>query len=948
MQVEEQSDTSTDTSRGKLSPKPQNTTSDPSDIAVLSRLLQERLRFELSRSDVGMSTILQPIAPTVPDVEEGASDTSSPFRSIDQDCTFLEADPSPHPDLPERERGRTIPKASSSIIPLDQEPPLSTGDLSDHCDKQIPSPTSLSDPNITSYPITSDPTDRTSAKIDLNACHVIAHTEQDDHLITMPTDRFPESKVPDLSSCGHFDGTESAARWIAQLHWQFKRVGYTEKGIPPSEAISSINMLCTKGAATFLDSTPKLQDIIDRSTEERATSQDLADLEQALKDRYPVKPIDPSVSDAEDLTRIAQDEDEPLAQYYSRIQNALRQAGGRDIPKRDPQSTSLSPAETTLLKTVVCRFVDGLHDFKLRQEALGHRARASLSLWQCYEIIQESSRILDDKRKADDEEKNRVEIDAIRKALKEFEGLSIEEAVARYHPQMSQPLQIPQIAAQSASVTQQSASAPASQSRQDHPRVTCFACNQRGHYANNCPNPKQPQASRGSNSYSSGFPSSASLPPRGTSKNPLVNGTETLADGEKACFRCGDRSHLQTKCTAPQASWLAWWEQAHLKAIMFPATRYRNSNLPAAEVQSRSAQLFYEMFLDDEEAENARCERQEAEVVIASNSAQLTDESLEHSVTLDENMKLSEELQTQVLILQSLLTTAAGGHTAKRRRDGDTAIPISSLLDDPPAGDGKRDGKRKQRKGKDPNKPPKPMAEIRGRKGEGPYDYKAMLQKTVLSVSLMDLLQLSPDFTRNLKHLSIRASEKAKRMGRRYAKMKDSPFVQTASSSIIQPTKAYQITPVIKYAKNGKPAEHTVRQNSCQADQGSDVNIIHPHLVDHLGLPRLKVRDLGVDRLYILNSAGRADPVDEFVVFVATVERISRPVWALVQPEGGKLTTLVILGLPWLWDVKATFDIRNTLLTIGDSAAGDVPIQIQGPLLSFTGNVKGRANTSDR
>ncbi|KAI2610608.1 hypothetical protein GGR54DRAFT_374614 [Hypoxylon sp. NC1633] len=56
--------------------------------------------------------------------------------------------------------------------------------------------------------------------------------------------------------CGHFDGTESATRWLAQLHWQFKRVGYREIDLPPSEVISVINMLCSEEEAKLQDSDP--------------------------------------------------------------------------------------------------------------------------------------------------------------------------------------------------------------------------------------------------------------------------------------------------------------------------------------------------------------------------------------------------------------------------------------------------------------------------------------------------------------------------------------------------------------------------------------------------------------------------------------------------------------------------------------------------------------------
>ncbi|KAI0815398.1 hypothetical protein GGR55DRAFT_628728 [Xylaria sp. FL0064] len=166
----------------------------------------------------------------------------------------------------------------------------------------------------------------------------------------------------------------------------------------------------------------------------------------------------------------------------------------------------------------------------------------------------------------------------------------------------------------------------------------------------------------------------------------------------------------------------------------------------------------------------------------------------------------------------------------------------------------------------------------------------------------MDMLQMSPDFSRNLKHLSVRASRE------------DPKDIEKICQS------------------EGENA-HIILYHY----QGRDVNIIHSLLVDQLGLTRMKICDLGIERLFLLNSAGKTDPVTEFVVFVADVNFISRPIWAIVQPDGGKLTNLMILGLPWLWDVMAVIDVRNNVLTIGDHAVKEVPVRICGPSLSFAG-----------
>lgn len=64
------------------------------------------------------------------------------------------------------------------------------------------------------------------------------------------------------------------------------------------------------------------------------------------------------------------------------------------------------------------------------------------------------------------------------------------------------------------------------------------------------------------------------LPPRESSKHPLVNGQQMLGPGERACFRYGNKDHLQTRCEAPRSEWLAWWEQSYLRGMVSPASRY--------------------------------------------------------------------------------------------------------------------------------------------------------------------------------------------------------------------------------------------------------------------------------------------------------------------------------------------------------------------------------------
>lgn len=211
----------------------------------------------------------------------------------------------------------------------------------------------------------------------------------------LPDVRMSAPKVPSLSACGQFDGSEAASRWIDQLHWQFEEAGWELENLPASKVIRAINMLAKGDVATYLDSDTIIHDIVERASSGSATGEDLKTLEQRLIARYPAKPVDAAVLETDDLTRIAQRDDEPLSQYYNRIQSAFRQAGGRDRPRTG--RGDLIPVEVTFLKNIVSRFVDGLQDFRLKQEALTNRARSSDALWQCYEIIQDCQQIIKDR-----------------------------------------------------------------------------------------------------------------------------------------------------------------------------------------------------------------------------------------------------------------------------------------------------------------------------------------------------------------------------------------------------------------------------------------------------------------------------------------------------------------------------------------------------------------------
>ncbi|KAI0192092.1 hypothetical protein EV127DRAFT_407083 [Xylaria flabelliformis] len=147
-----------------------------------------------------------------------------------------------------------------------------------------------------------------------------------------------------------------------------------------------------------------------------------------------------------------------------------------------------------------------------------------------------------------------------------------------------------------------------------------------------------------------------------------------------------------------------------------------------------------------------------------------------------------------VLYLQSLLARAA--QPRKRRRGGDAVVPILDLLNT----DDESPVRRKPVKGSRVPQPPKPLKEIRGRAGDGPFDLAAWAKsQPVTNLSPMDLWQVCPDSTKAFKNLSTRMTEKTRVRQRRIAAMKkmnpkrpqptpEPPVVNTKSTTILQPT----------------------------------------------------------------------------------------------------------------------------------------------------------------
>ncbi|KAG6256299.1 hypothetical protein E4U24_005754 [Claviceps purpurea] len=81
--------------------------------------------------------------------------------------------------------------------------------------------------------------------------------------------------------------------------------------------------------------------------------------------------------------------------------------------------------------------------------------------------------------------------------------------------------------------------------------------------------------------------------------------------------------------------------------------------------------------------------------------------------------------------------------------------------------------------------------------------------------------------------------------------------------------------------------------------------------------------------------------VSHFVSMQLICEGVKRMMWAVVTPDShSKNRTVIILGLPWLQDVGARFDIRDSELTIGIEERGDEVSTIRGPKVTLSDRQK--------
>ncbi|KAG6103804.1 hypothetical protein E4U13_000379 [Claviceps humidiphila] len=200
----------------------------------------------------------------------------------------------------------------------------------------------------------------------------------------------PRVKLPPMGEVGMYDGTEPAQRWLKRLEVLFAGANDGET-VDASTFIKIIDVSLTRSAAAFADSSAHLREIMKRAGEGNAVDADLDVVKRLFQDKYPLTFL-PEERDQPTNPELRQGETEVLEAYYSRCQSLVVRSGGRDKPL-DPLD-KLSRAEGYILRDFIFKFVNGLYDKDLMQEAISHSALAVDSLRQAMDIVTRAAGIL--------------------------------------------------------------------------------------------------------------------------------------------------------------------------------------------------------------------------------------------------------------------------------------------------------------------------------------------------------------------------------------------------------------------------------------------------------------------------------------------------------------------------------------------------------------------------
>ncbi|KAG6194275.1 hypothetical protein E4U50_000711 [Claviceps purpurea] len=200
-------------------------------------------------------------------------------------------------------------------------------------------------------------------------------------------------KLPSMREIGTYDGKIPAERYFRRLGHTLKHVN-DGKHVDSSTYISMFELALDGDAAVFAETSSQIRSIMSQASKGVASDEDLENLQRTFSVRYPPAAEEKKTVVWADID-VCQAQGEDLTGYFNRVLNFYQRAGGQQ--KSTTSLESLSPPERFMLHHFISKFIHGLHDKTLMQEAVGQRALAASSLQKAHDIVHEAATILEAK-----------------------------------------------------------------------------------------------------------------------------------------------------------------------------------------------------------------------------------------------------------------------------------------------------------------------------------------------------------------------------------------------------------------------------------------------------------------------------------------------------------------------------------------------------------------------
>ncbi|KAI6250658.1 hypothetical protein HI914_00764 [Erysiphe necator] len=237
------------------------------------------------------------------------------------------------------------------------------------------------------------------------------------------------------------------------------------------------------------------------------------------------------------------------------------------------------------------------------------------------------------------------------------------------------------------------------------------------------------------------------------------------------------------------------------------------------------------------------------------------------------------------------------------------------------------------------NQPIRKSAKKAHRRGQRALQHLREIVEIRVNVSLLNLLQISPELSRGFRNLSTRIVQKRGTKGPKVNSIavdhemrnNESSSLNNIISYINIKERAFCVPAVIRIRKDGKFVDVKLPPSVAQAETGSDMVVISYGLIKYLNLPMELLSENGFSGLTMNVANGTSSPLKYFTSFQINVLGISRHVEAFVRPwnSSNEQEFHLLLGLSWLANAKIY--IWDSIIKIGDPNRSEKIVQIQGP-----------------